>query len=698
MTKISSSTSFNQEQIAKAESFSGERFSSSLRDEALCELFAEINQGQSEPSLAWRGRWSLGLEDLLAQETPKLNDGTVLGAHQVDALAGTLAALLATVGEKSPANDSDRGDRRFWFEHATGSGKTVAALGFVHACKHSGVLILTHRRNLVDQFTTELKDRGYGQRICQAVGDDEGLDNPVTVQTYQWFVRNEKKLAQKYSVIICDEAHTALGPQTSAAIRALDRWFVGMTATGALIARHVTDLFPQQVSSFNLEEACVNKVIAPLRSLRIPPGASIETIAKVPLRKGEVEFDQEKLAEVLDQDPFNMAVADLYKDLFEDLPGVVYAAGVNHAYRVAQAFRDVNINAEAVSGQTPKGELAEILARYDNGEIHVLVNAQLLAEGWNSPRATVCLHLAPTASRRVYQQRIGRITRRWENKEAGIVVDFVSSKTRNDGPVITIHSLLGREYYQEEALVVQSKAPQIMPGLLSPISPERESRRRLICDNLFSIKIEDLDEEDLQFWALLAAHNCSSIDKIADNLRPLSDDAWRIFLLAVLDNQSDLAFDALKQIARHNDPNAFSQAAAKIENFPPNMKRRAAKIMIEAAVNGSGNASDLWLLGSINKDLHEKALCRSWPAARKLLGSTVNSSGSTHTRAVDKIIAHKKQPQVQITLLTVINPYERGATQTLEKARDQFTSREIATALLRNFPKKKIKKRAKDLR
>ena len=59
---------------------------------------------------------------------------------------------------------------------------------------------------------------------------------------------------------------------------------------------------------------------------------------------------------------------------------------------------DVNINAEAVSGQTPKGELAEILARYDNGEIHVLVNAQLLAEGWNSPRATVCLHLAPTAS------------------------------------------------------------------------------------------------------------------------------------------------------------------------------------------------------------------------------------------------------------------------------------------------------------
>ena len=78
-----------------------------------------------------------------------------------------------------------------------------------------------------------------------------------------------------------------------------------------------------------------------------------------------------------------------------------------------------------VSGETPKRELAEILAKYERGDIDVLVNAQLLAEGWNSPRATVCMHLAPTASKRIYQQRVGRVTRRHPGKEAGIVVDFV---------------------------------------------------------------------------------------------------------------------------------------------------------------------------------------------------------------------------------------------------------------------------------
>ena len=70
-------------------------------------------------------------------------------------------------------------------------------------------------------------------------------------------------------------------------------------------------------------------------------------------------------------------------------------------------------------------KLAAILAAYERGEIDVLINAMLLAEGWNSPRATVVMHLAPTASKRVYQQRIGRIMRIHPRKEAGIVVDFV---------------------------------------------------------------------------------------------------------------------------------------------------------------------------------------------------------------------------------------------------------------------------------
>src|SRR5204863_9726446 len=101
-----------------------------------------------------------------------------------------------------------------------------------------------------------------------------------------------------------------------------------------------------------------------------------------------------------------------------------YAAGVDHAYNLATAFRAAGIKAEAVSGRTPPVKLAEILASYERAEIDVLINAMLLAEGWNSPRATAVMHLAPTASKRVDQQRIGRITRIHPRKEAATVVDF----------------------------------------------------------------------------------------------------------------------------------------------------------------------------------------------------------------------------------------------------------------------------------
>ena len=160
-----------------------------------------------------------------------------------------------------------------------------------------------------------------------------------------------------------------------------------MTATGALIARHVADLFPTQTSRFDLAQAARRGVIAPLRCVRIPPGPGVRTIAKVPLRKGEVDqdFDQEELAKLLDQTPFNVAIADLYRSRFRRVPGVVYTAGVKHANNVAKAFQDAGINARAVSGETPKRELAEILAGFERGEVDVLCNAMLLAEGWNSP-------------------------------------------------------------------------------------------------------------------------------------------------------------------------------------------------------------------------------------------------------------------------------------------------------------------------
>ena len=243
----------------------------------------------------------------------------------------------------------------------------------------------------------------------------------------------------------------ALGEKTSAAIR---KWagpiFIGMTATGALIARHVTDLFPTQTSRFDLAQAARRGVIAPLRCIRIPPGPGVRTIAKVPLRRGEVdtEFDQEMLAELLDQTPFNVAVADLYKTRFNGIPGVVYAAGVRHANNVAEAFRRRGSRRRRSPARPPSASSRE------SSPTTRTARSTCSSTRCCSPRAgTVRARRCACTSRRpppsaCYQQRVGRVTRRHPGKEAGIVIDFVHPATKHDDPVVTLHSLLDRDVYR----------------------------------------------------------------------------------------------------------------------------------------------------------------------------------------------------------------------------------------------------------
>jgi len=767
--------------IARAERFTRESFvhegeqpadalaAGTPRRRALDAALAELDAGAQDPSVVWRRQFSLllGLERLLSEDEAKLVDGTLLSPHQVDALSGTLTALLAETqragngsangaapapppeppplasaalpGEEELEVDDEEGDpdeepedwhddsaadpgqleeqpedpnaaRRFWFEHATGAGKTVAALGFVEASRTGGVLILTHRRNLVDQFHGELRDRGYAKRISPALLDGkDSAHGPVTVETYQWFVRNAGRISDAYAIVICDEAHTALGEKTSASIRAWEGpVFVGMTATGALIARHVTDLFPTQTSRFDLAQAARRGVISPLRCIRIPPGPGVRTIAKVPLRRGEVdtEFDQEMLAELLDQQPFNLAVADLYQTRFGGVPGVVYAAGVRHAYNVAQAFRDLGMKAGAVSGETPKRELARILADYEAGKIDVLVNAQLLAEGWNSPRATVCMHLAPTASKRIYQQRVGRVTRRHPGKEAGLVIDFVHPATRHDDPVVTLHSLLDRDVYRGGAIVVgpvrrgRGRRVRVERRVL-PVTADEERRHEVFERELWRIAVEYLDWGEQHMWAALAgarvAVNGWRRAKAMLHFDRDGELRRRFLITAVQRNKSaQLRLKALQEIAAVRDPEAFDQAIDIMAGWTREEKREGVKIMLGALAEQRIGRRDqanawIWRLAEYTREVHEEYAVQRWPETKRLLGLLVNSSGGAHGCNARRLVhaSRKLDRRLSAALLAAALAHTPEGEEALRGARTRMARKPSALAreLLRNFPK-----------
>ena len=60
------------------------------------------------------------------------------------------------------------------------------------------------------------------------LGGQDAANGPVTVETYQWFVRNAGKISDAYTIVICDEAHTALGEKTSARDPQLGQAGVGL--------------------------------------------------------------------------------------------------------------------------------------------------------------------------------------------------------------------------------------------------------------------------------------------------------------------------------------------------------------------------------------------------------------------------------------------------------------------------------------
>ncbi len=735
---------------------------------ALDAALVEIEEGFEEPSPEWRQQYSLllGLERVLAEDRPLLLDGAELSEHQVDALSGTLAAIISEIEEPgsnrngngtgrsgeatgngtaadeddtladdeepqdwadeqdeeededvvADAIDDPHASRRFWFEHATGAGKTVAAVGFVESSRTGGILILTHRRNLVDQFIGEISDRGYADRLSPPLL--KGKDNaygPVTVETYQWFVRNAGQISDAYSIVICDEAHTALGEKTSACIRA---WqgpvFIGMTATGALIARHVADLFPTQTSRFDLAQAARRGVIAPLRCIRIPPGPGVRTLTNVPLRRGEVDqdFDQEELAKLLDQGPFNVAIADLYASRFKKVPGVIYTAGVNHAKNVAEAMREFGINARAVSGETPKRELAEILAAFERGEVDVLCNAMLLAEGWNSPRATICMHLAPTASKRIYQQRVGRVTRRNPGKEAGLVIDLVHPATRHDEAIVTLHSLLDRDVYRGGAIVVgpvrRGRGRRVrVEKRVVPVSAEPERRLQVLEREMWRIAVERLDYSEQHVWAALAGARVqpNSWRKAKAMLQhDQAKELRRRFLLTCIqrNRSTQLKLKALGELAATREAEPFDEAIDMVGTWQRDQRRAGVRILLQAlAENRIGRRDQaqawVWRLAEFTRDSHEEYAVARWPETKRLLGLFVNSSGRAHGKNARRLVqaARNQDRRLAVALLAAAVAHTPEAEEVLRGARMRMARKPSAVAreLLRNLPKSSGKKR-----
>lgn len=313
----------------------------------------------------------------------------------------------------------------------TGSGKTIVAAQVIRAAValNKRVLFIAHRRELVEQATNKLRDIGVE------------IGPRVTVTTIQSLTTESPPA----DLIVIDEAHHAPAESYRELIKRYPKAIIhGLTATPFRFdGQALDDLFDEIIPS------------APPSALIEAGWLSAPKIYTVPrdqrpkllgLRKRDGDFDTASLARATDLPHLVGSVVEHYMKYAHDKPTVVYGVNIAHCEHMTTAFRNQGVRAATVFGKMPLEARVQALEMFKNQELDVLVNCQLLTEGWDCPTARAAIVARPTLSTALWFQIVGRVTRPGEIQP--IVLDHAGNALMHGMPLQDVeYTLKGQQIH-----------------------------------------------------------------------------------------------------------------------------------------------------------------------------------------------------------------------------------------------------------
>jgi superfamily II DNA or RNA helicase len=326
----------------------------------------------------------------------------------------------------------------------TGAGKTVLFAQLPIIRKESlPMLVLAHRSELLiqakDKIETINKDLSVG--IEQA--DNKAGYVDVVIASVPTLGRESSSRIEKYpknyfKTIVVDEAHHSAAPSYR---RILDYFtpelLLGVTATPQRSdSVRLIDVFQEIVYYKSIQDLIKEGWLSPLVGYRVKTSTDI---SDVEIQNGE--YKQDQLIEAIDNPGRNNSIVTAYNDLANAKKTVVFAAGVDHAGHLEEAFRKNGSSVRVIIGTTPEEERRQILSDFKSGAVTVLVNVGVLTEGFDEPSIEAIILAKPTRSSLLYTQIVGRGTRLFEGKEHCMIID-IADTTRGKKP-IGLPTLLG---------------------------------------------------------------------------------------------------------------------------------------------------------------------------------------------------------------------------------------------------------------
>jgi superfamily II DNA or RNA helicase len=342
----------------------------------------------------------------------------------------------------------------------TGAGKTVMAIKAMERLQVA-TLIIVPTIVLMEQWRGILTE-AFGSEVG-ALGGGSSDVKPITVATYDSASLRAREIGDRFSLIVFDEVHHLPAPSNSrAATSYLAPYRLGLTATlghdeevinglEELVGRVVYEKGVEELAGRHLSEYTIRTVNVPLapeekleyerqfavyknflqrRGIRIRSARDYLLFIK---RSG---VDPEARRALMGRNAA-MDIALNSRSKEEYLRGLLAANPsektiifTRHNKLVYRISRSLLI--PAITHQTVREEREEILDRFRKGVYRRIITSQVLDEGIDVPDASVAVILSGTGSSREFIQRLGRVLRKKEGKQATLyeLVSFGTAETR----------------------------------------------------------------------------------------------------------------------------------------------------------------------------------------------------------------------------------------------------------------------------
>lgn len=300
-----------------------------------------------------------------------------------------------------------RGAKRVLVCVGCGAGKSYIFAEMARQAK-GDVLVLTHRRELLEQTGRLFRELGISARI-------------------EMILTEANRLGQypKPSLIITDEAHLSRSSSWMKVLDYYDTYTVGFTATPIrLDGKPLGDIYDTLVTGVSVRWLIENHRLAPYEYYA---PTAVET-DDLKVQCGDyIIKDLESL--MIDRAIYS-DVLKSWERIAKGSKTIAYCVSVKHAKETAELFSAAGYPAVEIDGGTPPKRRADIMQDFRDGKIAMLCNVGIISEGVSIDDVTCCLLLRPTESHALFWQQ-GMRAMRYQPGKVAKIIDCVGNYTRN---------------------------------------------------------------------------------------------------------------------------------------------------------------------------------------------------------------------------------------------------------------------------